>query len=199
MPDTRGLGLMNKMRSIQKWQITSLSVALLLALSLQAQGKIKLRPLFTDREIQKAIIQTLGKPFFVDEADQKIHYLAGYFDLNDYGKFELIVWAGCCGYGGTGGYQLLVFTSQQHNLKLHSIIDFAWTPVIIQTAKRKGWHDIVLQIGSGGAPFEYAVSHFNGKKYEIEPQEIKRRQIKGKRLMGKHRVMTIVGPLPLIR
>lgn len=39
-------------------------------------------PLFTDAQIQQAIIQTLGESDFHPDSDHKIHYLARAADLN---------------------------------------------------------------------------------------------------------------------
>lgn len=171
-----------------------------ISMSGEAHGKKKPSTKFTELEIQKAVVKAIGKPDFSSTSDQKFHFISRYANLDDKGNLELLVWAGCCGYGGTGGYQLLIFTWKSHKLNLLSVIDFVWTPIIIQKAKRKGWHDIVLQEGGGGSPFEFVVSHFTGKGYQVENLEsIKQKRIKGKWLVGKRRRMTMLGPIPTSR
>lgn len=115
-------------------------------------------------------------------------------------KEELLVWAGCCGYGGTSGYHLLIFTNEKSGLKLVTKIAHVWTPLVVKTTKHNGWHDIVFQQGGGGAEFEYVVSRHNGKGYAHDNfSTIRLKQIKGKWLMGKQRVLTIIGPQPLLK
>lgn len=188
------------MNSNQKWLITIFLLLVFLSLTVLAHSKNKINPLITNAEIQQAIIQALGEPDFVNVPDRKVRFVVRYADLNHDRKLELIVWAGCCGYGGTGGYHLLIFTYENSTLNLLSDIAHVWTPLIVQKAKGNGWHDIVFQQGGGGAEFEYVVSRYSGKGYQNDNlPSIRPRQINGKWLVGKQRLMTIIGPRPLIR
>jgi hypothetical protein len=172
----------------------------LFALTVTSFGSKRTTLAFTDVQIQQAIIQALGKPFFIDDSDRKIHYVARATDLNNDQKDEVLVWAACCGYGGTGGYHLLIFTNDNAQLKLLTKIAHVWMPLIIQKTKHHGWHDIVFQQGGGGAELEYVVSQYTGKGYTDDKlPNVMRKQIKGKWLVGKQNVMTIIGPRPLLK
>jgi hypothetical protein len=95
----------------------------------------------SDSEIRKAILQTLGSP---DNGDaNSIKFAQMNADLNNDGQAELIVWATCC--GGTGGYPLLIFQKSGKRLKLISMIDLVWTPVIVLNSRKNGWHSLVMQ------------------------------------------------------
>jgi hypothetical protein len=146
--------------------------------------------------IRKAVIRNLGDPREWGYDADAIKFVSARDDLNDDGRPELLVWVPSSGYGGTSGYPLLIFRDDGRRLKLLSKIEPVWSPLFVLESSRRGWRDIVVQMGGGGDPMRYVVHHYNGKTYSDRFREIRAERVRGRQLIGEDWRMTVMGPLP---
>ena len=150
----------------------------------------------TDSTLRIAIIRELGDLGELGLDPNSLKFVSRRADLNGDGRPELLVWVPTIGYGGTSGYPLLIFRREKQGLKLLSMIEPVWTPLIVSNYSRHGWRDIIMQVGGGGEQMRYVVFRHNGKSYSDNFREIGARGVQGRRLIGKDWQMSTFGPIP---
>ena len=149
-----------------------------------------------DSALRKAIIRELGDLGELGGDSNSVKFVSRHADLNGDGRPELLVWVPTIGYGGTSGYPLLIFHRGRRGLRLVSKIEPVWTPLAVANSSRRGWHDIIVQVGGGGEEMRYVVFRHNGKSYSDDFREIRAGRVKGRWLIGRDWQMSIFGPLP---
>lgn len=100
---------------------------------------------------------------------QETRYLSGAFDLNADRRPEWIIHVVGPIACGTGGCPTLLFSPQSSGYKLVSKISVTKLPVRVAAGSSKGWRNLIVHVGGGGAePAEVELA-FNGKSYPSNP------------------------------
>ncbi len=146
-----------------------------------------------EKSIRAAIIKIESSPGGL-KLDENFTYASKYVDLNGDGRDEIIVWIPEDNMGGTSGYPILVLSKTAKGYRKLMDIDQGWTPVIALHSTQNGWRNIAIQIGGGGAEWQYLIYKFNGKTYQYAGA--KKLQPPGEMVIEKNWDQTTFGPIP---
>jgi len=132
-------------------------------------GKINYIPAETSPNpaLERAILKQL--PGYDPCAGEKIRYFYNQSDLNEDSQPETIVYLVGSYSCGTGGCNALIFKSSASEYQLISQMTLVNNPIIVSSAKTKGWHDLIIYVAGGGARGSYHLLRFNGKNYPSNP------------------------------
>lgn len=121
-------------------------------------------------------------------------YISRAIDLNGDGRPEIVVRVPAPPHiGGTSGYPGFIYSRDGGELR--KVMDEGgWTPIIRLGSRTKGWNDIAVQIGGGGAAWEFEIFRYNGKIYKHSRYQVK--QPAGEILIEKDWAGSFFGPLP---
>jgi hypothetical protein len=139
-----------------------------------------------DKALEKAILREI--PHYAEEMravyGNRPEAFASYFynrvDLNRDGKPEVLVWLNGLSLGGSSGYPVMVFQKAGRGYKSLWSVEQVWIPIIVSQRRTKGWSDLIIRVGGGGYPLEYALFKFNGKSYSGTASDIKKSRIAGR-------------------
>ncbi|RJG05947.1 hypothetical protein D3870_07875 [Noviherbaspirillum cavernae] len=102
-------------------------------------------------------------------ADDELRYFDSSVDLNGDGKPEVLVYVVGPTVCGTGGCNLLVFTSEGTGYRLVSNISVTQPPIRASSNRSSGWRDLVVRVGGGGGKSGDVTLAFDGKSYPGNP------------------------------
>ncbi len=141
-----------------------------------------------DRALCSALVEEL------DLTDHSLpfpfQFISRKIDLNSDGREEYVTWIPS--QGGTSGAPIHFFTRESNKLR-RVFEEFAWTPIVVLNAKKKGWRDIAVQIAGGGVDPHFLVFRYDGHEYkEIYTTN---EQPQGKVVIGEKWTQTVFGPM----
>ena len=145
----------------------------------------------TTSQLQQAVVRELG------EYQGEWRIVSRCVDLNGDGRDEVIAWVPTLEFGGTGGYPLLIFRVDRRGYRLIATVDPAWTPLVMLRTSKRGWRDLMVQEGGGGAPMEPVLLRYNGRSYTPSTDfPLSRARIaSGQILIRRDWAMTPMGPI----
>jgi len=92
-------------------------------------------------------------------------YIYGRVDLNADGRDEVFVYLLGSIFCGTGGCDLLLFTSGDNGYSPVSSFPISRLPVIVSPNRTEGWNDLYRPESGGGAAPSYVKHSFDGERY----------------------------------
>jgi hypothetical protein len=102
-------------------------------------------------------------------ADPDARYVAAWADLNGDGRPEAIVYLLSGNYCGTGGCNLMVFTSAGRSWRQVADVTIVNPPIRLLSSASHGWRDLAVTVAGGGARAHEASLSFNGRAYPTNP------------------------------
>lgn len=96
---------------------------------------------------------------------QEARYLYGRIDLDGDGEKEVFVYLLGSFFCGTGGCNLLLFTSGDGTYSLVNDFPISRLPIIVSPEKTAGWNNLIRPESGGGVPPSHALHTFDGAKY----------------------------------
>lgn len=96
-------------------------------------------------------------------------YVAGRADLDGDGRAEAVAHVAGPLLCGTGGCPTLVFTPEGDGLRLVTQTTVSRPPVVALAGRTKGWRDLAVGVGGGGAEAGLARLRFDGEAYPDNP------------------------------
>lgn len=96
-------------------------------------------------------------------------YTAAFADLNEVGKPETIVYLTGPAWCGSGGCTALILVSNGSTYDVVTKMTVTRLPIRVLETKTKGWHDLSVMVGGGGAAEHEAKLRFDGRKYPTNP------------------------------
>lgn len=102
---------------------------------------------------------------------RETRYVDGAADLNGDGRNELIVHVVGSTACGTGGCPTLVFSpaGDGDGYRLVATIGLTHPPIVVSPTRSRGWRNLVVRIGGGGAKADNAELAFDGTAYPTNP------------------------------
>ncbi|WP_260580478.1 hypothetical protein [Sphingopyxis sp. PET50] len=88
-----------------------------------------------------------------------------FYDLDNDGRMERIIYVIDSCNCGTGGCGLMVLTPIGDKFELVGDISLGWPPIEVLETTHNGWHDLSVHISGGGAMPHRAALPFDGKGY----------------------------------
>lgn len=92
-------------------------------------------------------------------------YFLKWFDLNEDGRQEAIVYVVGSSVCGTGGCQTLIFQLEGNGMKLMQSIGLTKTPIMVSVSPTKNWKNLIVWRGGGGGPSGLVELMHDGKSY----------------------------------
>jgi uncharacterized protein len=96
-------------------------------------------------------------------------YLDGAVDLDGDAKPEILVYVVSPEYCGTGGCPTLVFAPDGSGHRLVSTIGLTRPPIRVSDGRTRGWRNLIVHVGGGGARADDVELSFDGKSYPGNP------------------------------
>jgi hypothetical protein len=138
----------------------------------QSNAEAEAKP---DPELEEAILRHFPsyKRTVVDQpgGTGRGRYAYARADLNGDGREEVFVYLMGSVFCGTGGCNLMVFSSGPGGYKLINNFPITRLPVIVSPAKTGGWNDLWRPQSGGGEGPSYVRHTFNGRRY-VERERI---------------------------
>jgi hypothetical protein len=141
---------------------------------------------FSGLSAQKEIKQNQAEEslrLFLNNWDEDIsdQYTANFYDLNDDGIPEAILYLTGNQWCGSGGCTLLILQRAEKSWRVISQITICRPPIRVLTEVSNGWHDISVWVQGGGIQPGYeAKLTFDGKTYPKNPTVSPARPLTGK-------------------
>lgn len=111
-----------------------------------------------DVALERAIVRSLGGE------TNFTRYYYNRVDLNDDGKYEVIVYLVTANPTNTNEYPILIFQPEGKGYRLVSHIGYATAPIIVTEQMSYGWKDIVVHSKHQGES-NYWFAQFDGEQY----------------------------------
>lgn len=134
------------------------------------------------------------------EAEFPVNYLKNFtyvavsVDLNSDGKAETLVRIPPeTRIGGTSGYPIYVLSDSGDKFQT-LLLEDAWLPLIKLKTKTRGWNDLAIQVGGGGADWAYNIFKFDGMSYQ--GSGFQKNAPDGEILLNKDHGPSFFGPVP---
>jgi uncharacterized protein len=100
---------------------------------------------------------------------RETRYVDGAADLNGDGRNELIVHVVGTTACGSGGCPTLVFTPAGDGYRLIATIGLTYPPIAVAPERSKGWRNLIVRVGGGGAEAGDVALAFDGTSYPTNP------------------------------
>jgi hypothetical protein len=115
--------------------------------------------------------------------DSQLRYEAAFYDLNDDGVQEAIVYLTDGQWCGSGGCLTLVLKQQGETWAVVARISVVHLPIRVLQNVSHGWHSLAVEVRGGGVKSGYeAELPFDGKSYPSNPTIPPARRLEGKPL-----------------
>jgi hypothetical protein len=122
------------------------------------------------------------------DTDSTTRYVEAFYDLNDDGHLEAIVYLIGDYWCGSGGCTMLVLSENGQSWKVVSTVKVTRLPIWVLDEKLNGWHSLAVQVSGGGIVKSYLSKlQFDGQSYPNNPTvppAIQVTQPSGKVLIG---------------
>jgi hypothetical protein len=92
-----------------------------------------------------------------------------FMDLNCDGVKDALILLQGPTWCGSGGCTMLVFQGVRDGFKFISRSTLIRGPLLVSTAKTKGWRDLLVEVSGGGIEPKKVALKFNGHKYPLNP------------------------------
>ncbi len=155
---------------MRSWRILLCAAVLLPTLSGAKDTREPRKPRARDRArvetvqyaaLHSAVEQRIGTPLETDA------YEVSLLDLNDDGFEDAVILLRGPQSCGSDGCTMMVFQGTDLNFFLRSETVLVTEPVRVAAETNNGWHDLVIQVGGGGAAYTQVRLEYDGEAYPL--------------------------------
>lgn len=118
---------------------------------------------------QEGVHESLRKALQLDN-DITSKYVEAFYDLNDDGHLEAIVYLIGSYWCGSGGCTMLVLSENGQSWKIISKVAATKLPIQVMDERLHEWHSLAVQVSGGGIVKSYVSKlQFDGQSYPSNP------------------------------